>query len=537
MADDWLKEFSEMQIRLIQENTNPKSSDESKRSWADITEEAQRLRRCERSCFDNATGRCTVKCAHSSDKWDSELCKSVESSKEGVGAPSTSSADVEMMSEDAEMEEAASESHDSDSAESTQGEHGAESSKVPKLYSCEGSSCRDEEGNRRRYERRIIMIVGFRRNGKDVPGMTWAGMHNRFCRDCFLAKYMSTASPEEIEDYVNNWPKKCKQSHRKADKYHKRNLRNAQEAEQRRKVRLSQKQQFRCDRWVVAKAEIAKAYPDTAGKALRKLVLTQVQTAVSSLRKSFILLGETAQQMIEEAKKARLAMLKKLVETGECDLPHGEVLKDGTLQFLSDLTPDGKNKELFLCRRCGFVAGNHVWYQGQNHNGPLHHFRCRFCFAEYYPWKRDNRFCKFNKVLVNENPSNPAEFIVTPAWWEKDAEQAFINRLKEFTLKIQSETFDLSEVKYDNITKFISEKVVAGYAQITMFEKVAVPGPWKERICNLHDCKNYAHCSIEPDEVEGFFFKNHMEVTEEQIFTDFDVLCNEITSCLNMDNK
>ena len=70
-----------------------------------------------------------------------------------------------------------------------------------------------------------------------------------------------------------------------------------------------------------------------------------------------------------------------------------------------------------------------------------------------------------------------------------------------------------------------------------MFEKVAVPGPWKERICNLHDCKNYAHCTIEPDEVEGFFFKKHMEVTEEQIFKDFDVLCNEITSCLNMDNK
>ena len=82
-----MKEFSAMQIRLIQENTNPKSSDESTRSWADITEEAQHLRRCERSWFDDATGRCTVKCAHSSDKLDSKLCESVESSKEGVGVP------------------------------------------------------------------------------------------------------------------------------------------------------------------------------------------------------------------------------------------------------------------------------------------------------------------------------------------------------------------------------------------------------------------------------------------------------------------
>ena len=218
----------------------------------------------------------------------------------------------------------------------------------------------------------------------------------------------------------------------------------------------------------------------------------------------------------------------------EGNLPDGNILKDGTLQLLSDLTPDGRNKELFLCRRCGFVAGHHMWYQARNRNGPLQHFRCRRCFTEYYPWKRDSRLCRFNKVLVNVNPANPDELIATPAWWDEDVEEAFINCVKEVLLKIHSGSIEISEVKYNNITKFVSEKILASYCQSTTFEKVAVPAPLKERICELHECKNYAHCDIKPDEVEGFFFKNHMLVTEDQIFKDVDMLCNEIASCFRV---
>ena len=46
-------------------------------------------------------------------------------------------------------------------------------------------------------------------------------------------------------------------------------------------------------------------------------------------------------------------------------------------------------------------------------------------------------------------------------------------------------------------------------------------------------CKSYAHCDISPQKIQGFFFKNHMDIKEGEIFKDFEVLCNELASCLN----
>ena len=72
-------------------------------------------------------------------------------------------------------------------------------------------------------------------------------------------------------------------------------------------------------------------------------------------------------------------------------------------------------EELFLCRRCGFVAANHMWHQATDSNGPLHRFRCCYCFTAYHPWKKDRRLCLFNKVLVNVIPMDSNKIIATPA--------------------------------------------------------------------------------------------------------------------------
>ena len=229
--------------------------------------------------------------------------------------------------------------------------------------------------------------------------------------------------------------------------------------------------------------------------------------------------------------------MTKLAETFECDLPDGKILKDATLQFMLDLTPDSQNKELFLCRRCGFVAPNHLWHQAKKNDGTLlHHFRCRRCFQEYMPWKKDSRFCLFNKVLVNEDPADSNKFIATPAWWEETSEQLFVNLLKEFTFKTQAGDAAMNEVTYTNITKIITEKVDASLSQSTIYEQVDVPGPYMEQVATLSQCKGYAHCDMSEQKIEGFFFKNHMDVKEDQIFKEFSVLCDELASCLEMED-
>ena len=142
----------------------------------------------------------------------------------------------------------------------------------------------------------------------------------------------------------------------------------------------------------------------------------------------------------------------------------------------------------------------------------------------------------FNKVLVNVDPVDPNKYVTTPAWWTETSEQLFVNLLKEFTFKIQIGNAEMNAVTYDNITKIISEKIDACYNQTTVFQQIDVPGPYMDQVATLTNCKGFEHCDITPHKIEGFFFENHMDVQEDEIFKDFAVLCDELTSCLKMDD-
>ena len=111
-------------------------------------------------------------------------------------------------------------------------------------------------------------------------------------------------------------------------------------------------------------------------------------------------------------------------------------------------------------------------------NGLKHHFRCRRCNQMYLQWMKDSHFCKFNKVLVMEDPNNPNQFIVIPAWWTDTSEQRFANILSECSLLIQLGDSEMEEVTYNNIQNVISEKIRACHRQATIFEQVEVPGPY-----------------------------------------------------------
>ena len=406
-----------------------------------------------------------------------------------------------------------------------------------KMYDCEGWTCRGEDGKPVLYQRNMLVIKGYvlKPGGPEVPGSTWQGKSNRMCVDCYIAKYEADASPDDIDDVRRCWKGKCKQSHRKADRYNTRKKRKAEE-DRSETLKQSKQQQGRCGRWSVASRDINEKYPGRRNREFRDLVLSRVKSMLRSILNSVKLMGTHGQSMIAEAEKARVAHLKRLADEGVCGSPDGKKLNDSTLQFLDDLTPDGKNKELFLCRGCGFVHHNHQWHQEKGKNGMLHHFRCCWCHRQYDPWKKDGRFCKFNKVLLNEDPEDKEKFIVTPAWWTETSEQLFVNTMKEYTIKMQIGEARMSEVTYTNISRVIEENVMKKHSQPAIFRKVQVPGPEHLQVATLSSCKGYNHIDTSPRFIEGFFFENHMEIAEDEIFTDFEVLCNEIRSCLTMDD-
>ena len=92
----------------------------------------------------------------------------------------------------------------------------------------------------------------------------------------------------------------------------------------------------------------------------------------------------------------------------------------------------------------------------------------------------------------------------------------------------------MKEVTYTTIERVISEKVRRCHSQPTVFEQIEVPGPPFDLVTNLADTKDFKHFDPTPQKIEGFFVKNHMAVQDDDIFKDFDILCNELQSCLKM---
>ena len=106
----------------------------------------------------------------------------------------------------------------------------------------------------------------------------------------------------------------------------------------------------------------------------------------------------------------------------------------------------------------------------------------------------------------------------------------------ECVLKMKIGAQEMNQVTYTNITKVISEKVYSNYSQSTMFKMVDVPAPISEQVAYLSQCKGYEHCDTSPQKIEGFFIENFMEITDNQVFREFEVLCNELAHCFNMDD-
>ena len=382
----------------------------------------------------------------------------------------------------------------------------------------------------------MLLIKGWPdSHGEYIPGKDWNGNPNRLCFECNIATYHPDITDEQKQEMQDDWKRDCKRSLRKATKCNERKKERACKDRVEAKRKFSEKQKERASNWSLLQKEIKEEHPgeSLSKQNMRRECCRRIKTIVSCVRSSLSTLGPVGEEMLAEARKVRIELLESLVNTMEGGPPHGRIHEDQTLQFLSDMTPDGKNKDLFLCRYCGLVASNHVWHQALGTYGPKHHFRCRYCHGMYSPWQQDERFCKFNKVLVNVDPDDATKCHVTPAYWAETAEQSFVNVMKEFSLKFQMKGGDLKIVNYNNVSQFIENKLASTFKQPAIFKMIQVPAQYAEQVSDLNTCKGFEHCSTKPQLIEAFFFEKHKEVTQDMIFTDFEILCNEIASCLN----
>ena len=104
----------------------------------------------------------------------------------------------------------------------------------------------------------------------------------------------------------------------------------------------------------------------------------------------------------------------------------------------------------------------------------------------------------------------------------------------DFILKVQLGRGEINDLTYNNITRVISQKVHEKYCQPIIFELVEVPAPLTAQVADLYTCKGYEHCDISQQQIEGFIFRNHMDVREDEILQDFSALYDELASCLKI---
>ena len=215
---------------------------------------------------------------------------------------------------------------------------------------------------------------------------------------------------------------------------------------------------------------------------------------------------------------------------------------------MSDITPDGRNKDLFICRNCFWVGYCCDWHQemktttdetGNEIQILVHHFRCVQCFYRYAPLQKNDKLIKFNKVILKKI-DNVVK--VTPAWWTEAQEQRMINVLKEQTYRLQAavngESFETAfKVSYETVAKKIHgmtepfESEGDHSFELTSYPQQCTGLDNERRTASLSACKGFAHCEPE-GEAFGFFFKEALKVQDHQIFIDWDEIANELDAHL-----
>ncbi len=274
--------------------------------------------------------------------------------------------------------------------------------------------------------------------------------------------------------------------------------------------------------------ELLQKHPGMDKRQVRERVLSQIKEVTAKMAAT-LATSDEGRAAFATAHAKYMEAVDYESKTGLVASPHGSVVPDHLLQFVSNVTE--LVSELFVCRekKCGLITYNHLWHQQRGKDGSLRHrFRCRACHSAYAPWLQREKLITYNKVLLLGSQPGETSCQVIPAFWSPTAEQKFINLMKEFQTNFTAE--DANQLKYENITSKMEQLLFNNPKKRTLKEfTVKVPDMTKVQAW-LKDCEGYEHCDDSPKEIPGFYFTE--AVPDDEIFNEWDSLINELGDML-----
>jgi len=332
---------------------------------------------------------------------------------------------------------------------------------------------------------------------------------------CYLEEFGADKTEAQKIEIETTWKSACKRSLRNAQKKAGRDLRVAGS---------------RAQGYMTLQEELKLKYPKASHKAIREMVMKKVTRASKGISRCLIN-SEEGRAALEKAKQARREVLAAKAAPSE-DLPeisaHGVFLDDATLQFFTDLTPDGANKDLFICRVCCWCTWNHLWLQELIDGILHHHFRCPMCITLFQPWVERDSLLKFNKVIITSDPDDEeGEYQVLPTLWPSTAEEKFLNILKEYSAGVKKG----GDIKYESAQKDIETILMSKKNIFVKFEDHMAPKAELIR-ADIRYCKGYDHHDITPKIMSGFFLEGAHNIAAKDVFQDVPALCNMLSSLI-----
>ena len=186
----------------------------------------------------------------------------------------------------------------------------------------------------------MLRVVGFQEEpeGPRTPGVDWQGGDDLRCLPCYLDEFCDGKSEKEKEDIEKRWKGDCKKSLRQARARAGKDVHVANE---------------RSKGYMTLHKEICNKYPEATSRRRRELTIQRIEIAAVHISRSLINTPEGREALVV-ARDARIGVLQQKAMASD-DLPvispDGMVHNDATLQFFSDISPDGEHKDLFVCHR------------------------------------------------------------------------------------------------------------------------------------------------------------------------------------------
>jgi len=135
-------------------------------------------------------------------------------------------------------------------------------------------------------------------------------------------------------------------------------------------------------------------------------------------------------------------------------------------------------------------------------------------------------------IVVGEEEANQPDLQLVPAWWTQASEKQYINIMKEYAAGVHKGNYQ--SVNYTTISQKIVAMTDPFKKNVPIMTPHLCPDKKKTLVGSIKQCAGYEHCDGEPKMIEGFFFPNHLKVTNDEIFTNWDDLIDQLNLSLGL---